>query len=94
MANESEYELSPEQLNSNSTTGYLVFNGRPDIETAMPLTSPDFETDIRTSTEAGAVNALTEAGHKYKSAELEQWKFRVSGVNDNAVVQVWVPQEG
>ncbi|UGX93504.1 hypothetical protein G6321_00049275 [Bradyrhizobium barranii subsp. barranii] len=93
MANESEYELSPEQLEANSSTGYLVFNGRPDLETAMPLTSPDFETDIRASTEAGAVNALAEAGLKYKSAKLEQWKFRVSGVNDHAVVKVWVPQE-
>jgi hypothetical protein len=94
MANESEYELSQDQLNTNSSTGYLIFNGRPDNETAAPLTSPDFETDLRASTEAGAVNALKTAGFMYSSVNLEQWKFRTSGMNDNAIVQVWVPQEG
>ncbi|NOJ40922.1 hypothetical protein [Bradyrhizobium australiense] len=92
MANESEYELSPDQLNTDSSTGYLIFNGRPDNDTAAPLTSPDFETDLKASTEAEAVQALKSAGFDYPSAELERWKFRISGVNDGAFVQVWVPQ--
>jgi hypothetical protein len=94
MANESEYELSPDQLNTNSSTGYLIFNGRPDDDTAAPLTSPDFETDLRASTEAGAVHELQTAGFKCSSAKLERWKFHTSGMNDGAIVQVWVPQEG
>ena len=48
MLNESEHELSGDQTIANSSTGYLVFNGRPDNETAQPLTSlEDLENDIR-----------------------------------------------
>jgi len=52
MLNESEHELSGDQTIANSSTGYLVFNGRPDNETAQPLTSlEDLENDIRAFTE-------------------------------------------
>ena len=92
MANESTYELSPEEMGGNSSVGYLVFNGRPD-EGADPLTSPDFKIIIRASTEDEAVNDLRIAGWKdCKSAKLEKWKFHVSGVNDHAIEKVWVPQ--
>ena len=93
MANELTYELSPEEMDRNSSVGYLVFNGRPD-EGADPLTSPDFKIIIRASTEDEAVNHLRIAGWKdCKSAKLEEWKFHVSGVNDHAIEKVWVPQQ-
>jgi hypothetical protein len=51
MLNESEHELSGDQTIANSSTGYLVFNGRPDNETAQPLTSLEDLEDIRAFTE-------------------------------------------
>ena len=84
MVNELTYELSPEETSGNSSTGYLVFNGRPDYETAEPLTSlEDFKNVIRASTEDEALDDLRKAGWtECKSAKLEEWKFPVNGVND------------
>ena len=64
MLNEmSEHELSGDQTIANSSTGYLIFNGRPDNETAQPLTSlEDLENDVRAFTEGEALDALREAG--------------------------------
>ena len=95
MLNESEHELSDDQTIANSSTGYLVFNGRPDDETAQPLTSlEDLENDIRVFTEGEALDALREAGFGYESARLERWQFPVNGVNDLVSIEVWVPQLG
>ena len=95
MANESTYELSPEEMGGNSSVGYLVFNGRPDNETAQPLTSlEDLENDIRAFTEGEALDALREAGFGCESARLERWQFPVNGVNDLVSIEVWVPQLG
>jgi hypothetical protein len=96
MLNESEHELSVDQTIANSSTGYLVFNGRPDNETAQPLTSlEDLENDIRAFTEGEALDALREAGFsECKSAKLERWQFPVNGVNDVVSIEVWVPQLG
>src|SRR6476646_8027910 len=87
MLNESEHELSGDQTIANSPTGYLVFNGRPDNETAQPLTSlEDLENDIRAFTEGQALDALREAGFGCESARLERWQFPINGVNDTAGV--------
>ena len=95
MLNESEHELSGDQTIANSSTGYLVFNGRPDNETAQPLT---FSKTLRTTSgplqRAKPSTLYAKQVLDAKSARLERWQFPVNGVNDLVSIEVWVPQLG
>ena len=95
MLNESEHELSGDQTIANSSTGYLVFNGRPDNETAQPLTSPeDLENDIRAFTEGEALDALRESRFWMRVSQAGAMAVSRQWVNDLVSIEVWVPQLG